>query len=292
MLWFSGDEVRKLLKLVETLQLERARRCDDDDGRAFHYPRHAHRHAAAVRGQHRWEEKRGTSKHGGNRKSNGDTADDNGNNKNGDNNHGGDEHEDRTDGDEDEGKEYACPSSPGSRNNNMSTHRHGATTATHTTVSGSGGGGHGHDHCYSAPISREDLRRLRLENRNMHLLLVENRELKKQAREDSARAEGARRELLAELGRVKGELAKVSRELKVTEDRLLFLQGGCVTSSRWARKKRFNSAKRACTQFAQFSRDQRPSFCCLLSPSSGLGPSRFAFSGRHASQTLELPWTH
>lgn len=75
-----------------------------------------------------------------------------------------------------------------------------------------------------SPASREDVRRLRLENRNMHLLLAENRELKNQVREQSASAEDARRELAAELGRVTGQLRGALRELQDTRARLLVLQ--------------------------------------------------------------------
>lgn len=58
--------------------------------------------------------------------------------------------------------------------------------------------------------SREDIRRLRLENRNMQLLLVENRELKKQAREDAARAEEKQRALTAEVESLRGQLREIS----------------------------------------------------------------------------------
>lgn len=76
------------------------------------------------------------------------------------------------------------------------------------------------DKC-SEPITKEDLRRLRLENRNMHLLLVENRELKNQAREESARAEEKLRGLTAELNKVQGQLEEVAKELEVARAKLL-----------------------------------------------------------------------
>ena len=224
------DGHRKLLKLVETLQLERACRDDDDeDGRAWHYRR---RPAAAVRGEHREEEK--SCRNGGKIRS-GNSASSN--------NHrgGGDDNDDVQDEEETDDRGGLTPTgNPRLFSTETSTRRLGATSTRHATTtaaaaaaagSGSGSGGDDHDR-FSAPITREDLRRLRLENRNMHLLLVENRELKKQAREESAGAEGARRELEAELAGVKGELGRVSRELRAARDRLVLLQGGAV--SRWA----------------------------------------------------------
>ncbi|CAN0162645.1 unnamed protein product, partial [Scytosiphon promiscuus] len=84
--------------------------------------------------------------------------------------------------------------------------------------------GNSRGHLHPAPTTtREDLRRLRLENRNMHLLLVENRELKTQAREESARTERTRRELTAELEAVSGRLEEVTRELEVARGVLLLL---------------------------------------------------------------------
>ena len=56
---------------------------------------------------------------------------------------------------------------------------------------------------------REDIRRLRLENRNMHFLLIENRELKRQAREEATRAEDQRHVLRAEVERLRGRLRGV-----------------------------------------------------------------------------------
>lgn len=54
----------------------------------------------------------------------------------------------------------------------------------------------------------------------MHLLLVENRELKVQARRESARAEETQRELRAELGKVKDRLRSIKEELEVAQEKL------------------------------------------------------------------------
>lgn len=61
----------------------------------------------------------------------------------------------------------------------------------------------------SGLTTREDIRRLRLENRNMQLLLVENRELKRQAREDATRAEEKQRALTAEVESLRGQLREL-----------------------------------------------------------------------------------
>ncbi|CAM9297819.1 unnamed protein product [Ectocarpus sp. 6 AP-2014] len=86
-----------------------------------------------------------------------------------------------------------------------------------------GGGGGGGGFPYLGASSREELRRLRLENRNMHLLLVENRELKTQIREEAANAELVQRELRDKLGRVEGKLDEVTGELEAARGRLLLL---------------------------------------------------------------------
>lgn len=66
----------------------------------------------------------------------------------------------------------------------------------------------------------EDIRRLRLENRNMHLLLVENRELKREAKKDSARGKEELRALREELGTVRAQLHDVTVELNLSRDNL------------------------------------------------------------------------
>lgn len=63
-------------------------------------------------------------------------------------------------------------------------------------------------------IGREDVKLLRLENRNMWLLLAENRELKHQAQEESARAEKVQRELREELARVKRDLEAATQKFE------------------------------------------------------------------------------
>ena len=234
---------------METLQLERARR-DEDGVQDCHYPHHSHLHAAAASGQRRREEKSSstttTRKHRKNRKNRNSNDDDDDDDDSSNNSSSSSSSSSRSDEREDGGEELeegqaeregarrlAHSGNPSFHNNTNAHARHfsnSSTTTTHihTTTATENGGDGGRDH-YSAPISREDLRRLRLENRNMHLLLVENRELKKQAREESARAESGRRELAAELDRSKGELLRVSRELRVVGERLQLLQGGAVS---------------------------------------------------------------
>ncbi|CAM9992325.1 unnamed protein product [Ectocarpus fasciculatus] len=95
-------------------------------------------------------------------------------------------------------------------------------TRDSTMICDDGGGG-GDNYPYSGATSREDLRRLRLENRNMHLLLVENRELKAQIREEAANAELVQTELRDKLGKVEGKLDEVTGELEAARGRLLLL---------------------------------------------------------------------
>ena len=71
-------------------------------------------------------------------------------------------------------------------------------------------------------ITREDLRRLRVENRNMHLLLVENRELKSQVHMQSVSAEEERTKLV-----------KAREELEGERARLLVQEG---VQSRWGKR--------------------------------------------------------
>ena len=78
----------------------------------------------------------------------------------------------------------------------------------------------------SNTITREDLRRLRVENRNMHLLLVENRELKNQVRMESVNAEKART-----------KLSKTREELEGVRARLLVQEG---VQSRWGKRRRID----------------------------------------------------
>lgn len=86
-----------------------------------------------------------------------------------------------------------------------------------------------------AEYSREDIRRLRLENRNMQLLLVENRELKRQAKEDAARGKEKQRALTAEVESLRGQLRGISATAaerdKWQHDRdgrsSRYMEGGC-----------------------------------------------------------------
>lgn len=142
---------------------------------------------------------------------------------------GGQEEEREQEQEETNTRRLTLPGNP-RLHSDRSTQHLSTRTANHNTNHAAANNNGREDHGnHSAPISREDLRRLRLENRNMHLLLVENRELKKQALQENASAERDRRELAAELCRAKSELERVLRELKAAKDGLLLLQGGVAS---------------------------------------------------------------
>lgn len=182
---------RKLLKLVETLQLELARDGDHSEDRRYHA-------GAFLSGELR--------KRSGRNARGGTTTTTTGENT------------------------FFSDKRPGNPR----------TTRDSAMICDDGGGGGDSYPCLGA-TDREDLMRLRLENRNMHLLLVENRELKTQIREEAANAELVQRELRDKLGRVQGKLDEVTGELEAARGRLLLLPQPAVataaeeaTISRWA----------------------------------------------------------
>lgn len=194
-----AEPSRKLLKLVEHLQLERAR-CVDGSGEVLGYHRHAATTSPFVSGgSRRRQEDKVTADLSNN------FGDNNNKNNSRSENHG----------DEDGDEGFASPPVPRPAGRKPRARRDSATQPRFDPT---------------PPLSREDVRRLRLENRNMHLLLVENRELKSQVREQSASAEGVRRELAAELGRVTGQLRGALRELQEARARLLLLQQPAETA--------------------------------------------------------------
>ncbi|CAN0237111.1 unnamed protein product, partial [Pylaiella littoralis] len=203
--------IRKLLQLVEALQLDRARRnSTEGEEEEEEEEENCRNFQAAAKFRGVQEERK--NKKNNNRRKNDDGGDD----------------------DDDDNASWF------ERRTNPSAHSNGNALIRNNNAGEDVGENH-HHHYYSAPkISREDLRRLRLENRNMHLLLVENRELKQQVREESVNAESTRRKLAAELSVVKGQLMEVVRELEGARKRLLPLQpaaalvqqGGII--SRWS----------------------------------------------------------